>query len=119
MCAFRGSLCFSTVIGQFKYVESDVGGVKILKWCICVQRALGNRWSCANTNFAHEGRRPFNMGFKMIAIINLVGTEQTFEALECLFLEIYAKNHLYISSESIDNRKFGIIRINFSTFYNF
>ena len=55
------------------------------------------------TNFSPVGRRPFNMGFKMIAIINLVGTEHTFEALECLFLEIYAKNLLYFSSECIDN----------------
>ena len=53
------------------------------------------------TNFSPVGRRPFNMGFKMIAIINLVGTEYTFEALECLFFEIYAKNHLCVSSAYI------------------
>ena len=56
-----------------------------------------------NTNSAHVGRRPFNMGFKMTAMLNLVGTEHTFEALECLFIEIYAKDLLNDSSDIIDN----------------
>ena len=109
MCVFRGPESFSTVIGQFKYVESDVGGVIIPKWCVCALHVLGNRCLHADTNFARECRRPFNMGFKMTAIINLVGTEHTFEALEYLFFEIYAKNHLRVSSAYIDNWKSCII----------
>ena len=70
VCAFRGTLCFSTVIGQFNYVETDVGGDIILKCSVFAHGARKYYYTCANTNFAYDGRIPFNRGCKMTAIKN-------------------------------------------------
>ena len=70
VCAFRGPWFFSTVIGQFKCVESDVGGDIILNWYICAHGTHKYYYTCANTNFACDGRIPFNRGCKMTAIKN-------------------------------------------------
>ena len=91
MCAFRGPEVFSTVFGQFEYVESDVLGVIIPKRWVRAQRA---REVCArahNANFASEGRRPLKQVLKMTAIIDLVGIEQKIKALDPLVFEILTK----------------------------
>ena len=39
LCAFRGTLGLSTVVGQFKGVQKDLLGVKIRNLGVCALRA--------------------------------------------------------------------------------
>ncbi len=43
---------------------------------------------------AYDGRRHLNMGCKMTAIINFMGTQGIFEALKCFVFELVAKNRI-------------------------
>ena len=75
LCAFRGALSFSTVFGQFGYADFKKVGYIICIRGNCAQRAVKYCARLRKAISAHEGRRPLNMGFKMIAIAKLVGTE--------------------------------------------
>ena len=71
------------VFGQFECAEFEKIGHII---CIWGTYAHGPGKRCARPRkaiSAPECRRPLNMGFKMTAIIDLVGTQRTFEALDC------------------------------------
>ena len=81
--AFRCALSFSTVFGQFECAEFKKIGLII---CIRGNSAAHVVNCCVRPHKAipaHEGHRPLNMGFKMTAIIDLVGTQRNFKALDC------------------------------------
>ena len=75
MYAFRGPLSFSTVFGQFEGAKFKKVGDIIRTWGKNAQRAVKCGARPRKAISAREGRRPFNMGFKMIVIAMLVGTE--------------------------------------------
>ena len=75
LCAFRCALSFTTVFGQFGGAEFKKVGYIICIRGNCAARAVKCCARPRNAISAHEGRRPLNMGFKMTAIINLVGTK--------------------------------------------
>ena len=75
---FRCALSFSTVFGQFECAEFKKIGLIICIWGNSAERAVK---CCARPHkaiSAHEGHRPLNMGFKMIAIVKLEGTEDIY-----------------------------------------
>ena len=81
--AFRCALSFSTVFGQLECAEFKKIGLIICIWGNSTAHAVK---CCARPHkaiSAHEGHRPLNMRFKMTAIIDLVGTQRNFKALDC------------------------------------
>ena len=52
----------------------------------------------------------------MIAMVELVGTEHTFEGVDCLLFEISTKKHVKYSSNAINNHKNDIFGYNFQPF---
>ena len=73
--AFRGALSFSTVFGQFGCADFKKVGHIICTRGNCAARAVKQCARLRKAISAHEGRRPLNMGFKMSAMVKLVGTE--------------------------------------------
>ena len=57
--------------------------------------------------FGAEGRRLSNMGFKMTAIVELVGIEYVFEVISMTVLEICLKTYLTIAAFDRDWAVFG------------
>ena len=92
LCAFRCALSFTTAFGQFGGAEFKKVGYIICIRGNCTARTVKSCTWSRKIISDHEGRRPLNIGCKMIAIAKLVGTERNNYAPKPLLFKLLSKN---------------------------